>query len=151
MNSTGEMIKMLRMKRGLSQEELGEILGVGKSAIQKYENGRIQNIKLDVLRHICTYFMVPPLALLFPEKAKYFNLGDDIFDATTVMICLKLNDEAKEKVKTYIMDLSLIDKYRREEHTVRNPKETSHKTYEAENLPGKRFSHDDTNTHIQEI
>jgi len=89
--------------------------------------------------------------IAFAFVIKYFNLGDDIFDATTVMICLKLNDEAKEKVKTYIMDLSLIDKYRREEHTVRNPKETSHKTYEAENLPGKRFSHDDTNTHIQEI
>lgn len=34
---TGQLIRHLRKSKGLSQEELGEIVGVQKSAIAKYE------------------------------------------------------------------------------------------------------------------
>ena len=36
---TGERIKKLRKEKGLTQQQLGEMLGVQKSAIAKYENG----------------------------------------------------------------------------------------------------------------
>lgn len=35
--TTGEKIKMLRVKKGMSQEELGKKVGVQKAAINKYE------------------------------------------------------------------------------------------------------------------
>ena len=35
----GERLKRLRIEKGLTQEEVGKILGVTKGAIQKYENG----------------------------------------------------------------------------------------------------------------
>ena len=38
-------IKERRIKYGLTQEELAEKLGLKKSAIAKYENGRVENIK----------------------------------------------------------------------------------------------------------
>lgn len=110
--STGEIIKIFRKERGFSQEELGALIGVRRSAIQKYENQSIQNIKMDVLRRLCTHLRIPPLVLLFPENAKYFRKRADILDADIVETCMKLNDEGRKKVKEYILDLSSIEKYR---------------------------------------
>ena len=44
---TGERIKKLRKEKGLTQQQLGEMLGVQKSAIAKYENGRVPNLKKE--------------------------------------------------------------------------------------------------------
>ena len=41
---TGERIKKLRKEKGLTQQQLGEMLGVQKSAIAKYEILRIYAI-----------------------------------------------------------------------------------------------------------
>ena len=42
----GQKIKEARLQKGLTQEELGKIVGLQKSAIAKYENGRVVNIKV---------------------------------------------------------------------------------------------------------
>ncbi len=44
-----ERIKERRTAMGLTQEELGEKLGLQKSAIAKYENGRVENIKRSII------------------------------------------------------------------------------------------------------
>ncbi|MGN0149001.1 MAG: LexA family protein [Clostridia bacterium] len=41
----GERIKQLRKQHKMTQEQLGQIIGVQKAAIQKYEKGTVQNIK----------------------------------------------------------------------------------------------------------
>ena len=46
----GAKIKNARLAKGLTQEELGKIVGVQKSAIAKYENGRVVNIKRSTLQ-----------------------------------------------------------------------------------------------------
>lgn len=48
--NVGEKIKAARLAKGLTQEELGNIVGVQKSAIAKYENGRVVNIKRSTLQ-----------------------------------------------------------------------------------------------------
>ncbi len=48
----GKVIKEARIAKGLTQEELGEIVGVQKSAIAKYENGRVVNIKRSTLQKL---------------------------------------------------------------------------------------------------
>ena len=48
----GELIKKARIDKGLTQEELGAIVGVQKSAIAKYENGRVVNIKRSTLQKL---------------------------------------------------------------------------------------------------
>ena len=40
-----ERIKYLRRDRGMSQEDLGKLLGVTKATILKYENGRSETRK----------------------------------------------------------------------------------------------------------
>ena len=37
----GQKIKEARLQKGLTQQELGDIVGLQKSAIAKYENGRV--------------------------------------------------------------------------------------------------------------
>lgn len=47
--TTGERIKMLRTQLGMSQTELGEKVGVKTSAIYKYENGLVVNLKRSTI------------------------------------------------------------------------------------------------------
>ena len=48
-------LKELRAQRGLTQEDLGHILGVQKAAVCQYENGRV-NIPNSVLMQLVRYF-----------------------------------------------------------------------------------------------
>ncbi len=60
MKTTGQIIKELRKQKGLTQEELGEILGVQKSAIAKYENDHVVNLKRETIEKMAEYFGVRP-------------------------------------------------------------------------------------------
>ena len=48
----GQKIKEARLTKGLTQEQLGNLVGVQKSAIAKYENGRVVNIKRSTLHKL---------------------------------------------------------------------------------------------------
>ena len=43
----GEKIKQLRLSRGMTLEQVGNIVGVGKSTVRKWENGDIKNMGRD--------------------------------------------------------------------------------------------------------
>lgn len=48
----GKKIREARLAKGLTQEELGNLVGLQKSAIAKYENGRVVNIKRSTLQKL---------------------------------------------------------------------------------------------------
>ena len=48
----GSRIKERRVAMGYTQEELAAKLGLQKSAIAKYENGRVENIKRSVIKEM---------------------------------------------------------------------------------------------------
>ena len=66
----GEKIKKARLERGLTQQELGNMVGVQKSAIAKYENGRVVNIKRSTLQKIASALEIRPSELMFDESPK---------------------------------------------------------------------------------
>jgi transcriptional regulator with XRE-family HTH domain len=66
----GAKIKAARISKGMTQEELGKILGVQKSAIAKYENGRIVNIKRSTLKKISDVLEIRPSELIFEKIEK---------------------------------------------------------------------------------
>lgn len=66
----GQKIKKARLERGLTQQELGEIVGVQKSAIAKYENGKVVNIKRSTLQKIASALNIRPSELIFTESPK---------------------------------------------------------------------------------
>ena len=63
----GKKIKELRTLKGLTQEELAEVLYVSRTAVSKWESGRgLPNI--DSLKEISAYFSVSIDDLLSGEK-----------------------------------------------------------------------------------
>lgn len=55
----------------MTQEELGNLLGVGKSTVQKYENGLITDIKASKLKILCDVFGVFPHLLIYEDEREY--------------------------------------------------------------------------------
>lgn len=67
-----ERIKELRLAAGMSQEELGIRLGLGKSAIAKYENGRVKNIKQSTIKKMAEIFNCQPSYLMgFDDEPRH--------------------------------------------------------------------------------
>lgn len=109
--TTGKVIKYLRKKKGLTQTELSAVLGVKISSIQKYESGSVNNLKMDVIRKLVSFFNISPWLLIFPERIK--GMKDDTIDryiltGTLYSIhakCMTLDDEGREKLENYARDL----------------------------------------------
>lgn len=64
-----ERIKERRNIMGFTQEELGEKLGLQKSAIAKYENGRVENIKRSVIANMAKILECSPAYLMGWESS----------------------------------------------------------------------------------
>lgn len=60
----GDKIRQARIERGYTQEELGKIIGVQKSAVAKYENGRVTNLKRAVINELAKALNVSPAYLI---------------------------------------------------------------------------------------
>ena len=71
----GERIRSLRRERQMTQESLGELLGIKKAAVQKYEKGTVTNIKHGTLLK---------LADIFDTSVEYIVSGNDIRPQNTI-------------------------------------------------------------------
>lgn len=60
----GERIRQLRREHGMTQEDLGKLLGIQKAAVNKYESGRVQNIKRATLIKLAQILETTPEDLL---------------------------------------------------------------------------------------
>lgn len=60
----GERIRILRKKHNMSMEELGKHIGVGKSAILKYEKGDVENLPRSTIEKMSIIFGVSPSYLM---------------------------------------------------------------------------------------
>lgn len=60
----GERIKEKRKELGLTQEELGKRVGLQKSAIAKYENGRVENMKRSMIEKMSEVLGCSPTWLI---------------------------------------------------------------------------------------
>lgn len=74
MNSIGNYIRTLRNEKGLTQEELGKMVGVKKSAVQKWENGTVQNLKRERIELLSKIFGVSP-ANFVTERVEESNIS----------------------------------------------------------------------------
>ena len=66
--TTGEKIKQLRKSLGMTQEELGEKIGVKKAAINKYETGLVVNLKRSTIYSLAKALGVSATTLLDDEE-----------------------------------------------------------------------------------
>ena len=76
----GEKIKKARIEKGYTQEELGNLIGVQKSAVNKYEKGRVVNIKRSVLAKISKVLDIPPVELVSDIEEKPVEMAERHFE-----------------------------------------------------------------------
>ena len=116
-----DKIKLLRKQQGLTLEDVGRIVGVGKSTVRKWETGDIANMRRDKIALLAEalhttpgYLMgwegaeqatAHPVATLTPRDEKDIatklerlmaqleDAGDLMFDGNP------MSDEAKESIK----------------------------------------------------
>lgn len=121
--SIGATIKKLRLERELTQGELGELLGVKKAAVQKWESGQVQNLKHSTIKSLCEIFNVNPIVFIF-ESSELLNserirhqlglleevqktYGKEVIKIMEIF--MELSERNREKLLHYAYDLSVIE------------------------------------------
>ena len=121
----GERIKYYRLQKDMTQEQLGEILGVQKSAIRKYEKGEVENIKRSTIQKMSEVFGVSPCFLMGwdDDQEKVSALANEVklieqikkqYGKKAVELLeqfVELNEAGKDKAIDTLIDLCMIDKY----------------------------------------
>ena len=107
----GQKIKEARLQKGLTQEELGKIVGLQKSAIAKYENGRVVNIKRITLQKLAKALDLRGSDLIIESNPKEAaTLHARVLMDTELMISIEqyyeLSDEKKKMVRDLIRSLA---------------------------------------------
>lgn len=90
-----EKIKMLRKQRGMTLEQVGNIVGVGKSTVRKWECGMIDNIHRNNIAGLAKAFSVSPGYLMGWEEEPCPATD------TEAPAPVQLNDEERELVFIY--------------------------------------------------
>lgn len=118
-----DRIKKLRVSAGMTQEQLGEILGVGKATVQKYESGQIQNLKTTHIKKLCEIFHKKPHYFIFDDLEKFENNDGKLLEniesfcgksaAEHFEKFMSLNVAGQTKALEYVSDLLQIPKYRK--------------------------------------
>ena len=106
----GKKIKEARKNKGMTQEELGNIVGVQKSAIAKYESGRVVNIKRSTLQKIASALNIRPSELVFEDSPKdsasfHVKVISDLELMSTLKDYYKLTKENQKIVRDLIRSL----------------------------------------------
>ncbi len=123
----GERINELRTAHNMSMDEFGKAIGVGRSAIHKYEKGQVENIPKSTVEKMAILFGVSPsyilcldewdenaealsdeVALLERIQAKW---GKDLI--SIIEHYCQLNEKGKWALITTAENLSMLDKYKK--------------------------------------
>jgi transcriptional regulator with XRE-family HTH domain len=76
METMGTRIRQLRVARGLTQPELGELCGVSKSAVSQWEDGSTEDIKLKPFLRLCEALQTDAHYLVFgPQREDPSSTG----------------------------------------------------------------------------
>lgn len=108
-------LRSLRLERGLTQEELGRAVGVGKTTISQYENG-VRTPDAEMLDRLASFFDVSVDYLLERTDNPYASTSFWNRDTPPTDVELEsflesanihfngapLNDEDKEDILTYL-------------------------------------------------
>ena len=73
----GNLIKSKRIEMDLTLEEYGNLVGVGKSTVRKWENGMIENMGRDKIALLSKALNISPLILLDLDEEVYQSSGID--------------------------------------------------------------------------
>ena len=90
------LLKTKRLEKRLTLEQVGEIVGVGKSTVRKWENGMIENMGRDKIVALSKALDISPLDILGidkPQESTTKQILDSVFS--------KLEEPRQDKVVAY--------------------------------------------------
>ncbi|GAA0103272.1 helix-turn-helix transcriptional regulator [Paraclostridium bifermentans] len=112
-----DLIKLRRQELGLTYEELGKLVGVGKSTVRKWETGMIENMRRDNIVSLSKALNISPSILMGWEEV---DIKKEI-NKTTDTISIKerkllnnfnnLNETGKDEAIKRVSELTLIPSY----------------------------------------
>lgn len=120
----GDRIRRLRKDRHMTQEELAHMLGLQKSAIAKYEKGRVSNIKKATLLKMAEILEVSPSYLLGIEE---YAVREEPETALLMEYYHRLNRKGKNKALDNLYDLTQIPAYQAQAGEEELPLSAAHK------------------------
>ena len=104
----GDKIKSARLAKGYTQEELGKLLGVQKSAVAKYEKGRVVNIKRNILKKLSTVLEIPPVELVSDIEERPVEAANKLAD-----MFLGIGAEENVSLQNMIEEYNQLDETRK--------------------------------------
>lgn len=90
----GILIKQARLAKGMTQEELAEKVGVKKSAVAKWENGRVSEIKRSNLKNLSDALGLNPTQLLGDIENNPIAVANELAD-------IYLDEELRKMISEY--------------------------------------------------
>lgn len=69
----GELIRQKRTELNMTQEQLGNLLGVNRAAINKWETGRVTNLKRETIKKLSEIFQISPALLVEPDGTDFLD------------------------------------------------------------------------------
>lgn len=72
----GDIISTRRKELGLTLEEVGNFVGVGKSTVQKWESGYISNMRRDKIALLAKVLKMNPAELIDDDSSEPSNISD---------------------------------------------------------------------------
>jgi transcriptional regulator with XRE-family HTH domain len=105
--SMAQKIKDLRQQRGMTLEQVANIVGVGKSTVRKWETGMIANMKRDKIAALAQALGTTPAYLMgWKEETKEETNSPDQIELTEgEEMLLKLFRQIPEENRAMVLEM----------------------------------------------
>lgn len=93
---TGDIIKARRLALGLTLDDVGARVGVGKSTVRKWEIGLIENMRRDKIAKLAEVLEIDPnilvgAAAIIPKEKPAAGVGDELSENKQALMKLVQN------------------------------------------------------------
>ena len=103
-----EKIKALRIQNGLTLEQVGNAVGVGKSTVRKWETGEIKNMRRDKIAKLASALHTTPAHLMGWDD-DISKLSDEELDNEIIKVFNRLSSEKQKQALDYLTFLASQD------------------------------------------
>lgn len=104
-----DVLRKLRTEKGMTQGELGKLVGLNKEAIYKYEKGIVVNPKRSLIAKLAKIFNVSPSYLLCIDDSGDTDFTDE--ELHLIAEFRKLNRDGKTAALGVVHAYTLMDMY----------------------------------------
>lgn len=106
MNNLGIKIYELRKKNNLTLEDVGNVVGVGKSTVRKWETGEIANMRRDKIAKLAEALHTTPAYLMGwnNEEEKNAPVSEDVLSESELLF-IELFRQIPEESKPLVLSM----------------------------------------------